>query len=294
MSVNGTITHLRAGDYVATVASVGASLVSLTYRGRHLVQPFGEDELSDGYQGCTLVPWPNRIVGGRYVVDGTVLEVPVNEPATGSALHGLGCFQHWVPSGLAIGRGTWSIDLPPVQGYPFDVVCHVDYVLDAQRGLSVTITGTNEGVVSAPFGASIHPYLSCDLRPVDECTLSLPALSYLCTDEALRPTGLVPVAGTAADFATPRLVSTTEVDNAYTDLPEGEWTVELNHPDGGGVRLISDARWVQLYTGDRLGRLGAAVEPMTCGPDAFNRDLPGVLLPPGRSRVLSLEILAVG
>ncbi|MFK5644977.1 aldose-1-epimerase [Ornithinimicrobium sp. LYQ121] len=294
MTVNGTITRLRAGDYEATIGAVGASLLSLTHRGRHLVQPVDGDSLADGYQGRTLVPWPNRVVGGRYEVRGTAYQLPVNEAETGAALHGLAVFQRWDVVEVAADRGRWVLDLPASYGYPFEVECRVDHALDADEGLTVTVAGTNRGELAAPFGASTHPYLSCDTRPLAGCTLLLPAPSALLTDEDLSPTSTEPVAGTERDFRAPTLVGERLVDNAYTDLPAGHWAVELTHPDAVGVRMTSDARWVQLYTGDRIGRLGAAVEPMTCPPDAFNTRPDEVLLAPGATRELRLTISAIG
>lgn len=35
------------------------------------------------------------------------------------------------------------------------------------------------------------------------------------------------------------------------------------------MTLSSRARWLQVYTGDRLGRAGLALEPMSCPPGAF-------------------------
>lgn len=293
MTVNGTITHLVAGHYEATVGSVGASLLRLTYRGRHLVQPADPGRLADGYQGRTLVPWPNRVVGARYTVGRNTHHLPVNEHETGAALHGLAAFQTWSLKEVGQDHGTWELDLPASYGYPFDVRCEVRCTLDVENGLTMTVSGTNQGDQPAPFGASTHAYLSCDDRPLSECTLQLPAASALMTDDALSPTDLVPVAGTELDFVRPAAVGERRIDNAYTDLPPQGWSVELTHPDAPGVRMRATAPWVQLYTGDRIGRRGAAVEPMTCPPDAFNSDPEGVLLLPGSTRRLSLSIGAI-
>lgn len=290
MSVNGAVTTLRAGGYEATVASVGASLVSLTLDGRALVQAYAPEVLADGYQGATLVPWPNRVVGGRYAVDGVEHRLPVNEPETGAALHGLATFQHWDLVEVEEFSGVWELDLPPVYGYPFDLRCRVSMTLRAGTGLSVTISGTNEGTGPAPFGASAHPYLSCDERPLSECSLVVPAQQVLLTDDRLSPTQLVPVDGSEADLRRPRPLGDRLVDNALTDLPEGEWEALLTHPEVPGTRLVSDARWVQVYTGDRIGHRGVALEPMSCPPDAFNRDLDAVLLQPGETRSVSFRI----
>lgn len=290
MSINGALTTLRAGDYEACIAAVGASLVSLTLGGRSLVQSYDPAVLADGYQGATLVPWPNRVVGGRYAVRGRVHHLPVNEVETGAALHGLAAFQHWILVELEEARGVWELDLPPVYGYPYDLCCRVVYSLEADDGLSVTITGENHGGEPAPFGASSHSYLTCDERPLRECSLTVPARAVLLTDELLGPTEVQRVDGTTLDFREPQLLGTRVVDNAYTELPDGGWEVRLTHPDVVGTRMRSDAPWVQVYTGDRIGHRGAAVEPMSCPPDAFNRDLDAVLLPPGHSRSVGFQI----
>ena len=81
--------HRAAHGYEAVIASVGASLRSLTYEGRDLVVPFDADEVRPAYRGATLAPWPNRVVDGRYTFGGVEQQLPLTEPARGHALHGL-------------------------------------------------------------------------------------------------------------------------------------------------------------------------------------------------------------
>ncbi|MGC5583787.1 aldose-1-epimerase [Ornithinimicrobium sp. W1665] len=291
MSIHGTVVDLRAGDYEATVAQVGATLLSLTHDGHRLVDPVPADRLDDdAWRGRTLVPWPNRVVGGRYEAGGTAYHLPVNEPETGAALHGLAAFQRWDLADRTPSGATWVLELPASYGYPFQVRCTVAYTLDA-GGLSIAVSGSNTGPEPAPFGASTHPYLTCDGRPLDECRVSLPAGSVLLTDERSSPTEVVPATQVGIDPDGPTTLRGLSVDHAFTGLPT-PWAVELTHPGSPGVRLDSDAPWVQLYTGERIGRVAAAVEPMTCPPDAFNRDPDGVLLAPGATRTLTLRISA--
>src|SRR5690606_36778890 len=108
-------------------------------------------------------------------------------------------------------------------------------------------------------------------------------------DGRSTPTELVPVGEADLDLTDARPLEGVSIDHAFTDLP-GAWAVELTHPTAPGVRVESGAPWVQLYTAERIGRRAAAVEPMTCPPDAFNRDPEGVLLQPGESRSLALRI----
>lgn len=108
MTVHGTVLTLRAGDYAAEVAQVGATLLSLTHRGQPLVDPVAPGELDDAWRGRTLVPWPNRVVGGSYRVAGRAHHLPVNEPETGAALHGLAAFQRWDLAESSPGSATWN------------------------------------------------------------------------------------------------------------------------------------------------------------------------------------------
>ena len=292
MTVHGTALTLRAGDYAAEVAQVGATLLALTHRGHHLVDPVTPGELDDAWRGRTLVPWPNRVVDGRYEAGGTAYHLPVNEPETGAALHGLAAFQRWDLADSSPTSATWELELPASYGYPFQLRCTTAYDLDADGGLSITLAGSNTGPEPAPFGASIHPYLTCDRRPLDECRVTLPASSVLLTDERSSPTEVVPAGEVGIDPTGPTSLRGVSVDHAFTGLP-GTWAVELTHPDSPGVRVDSDAPWVQLYTGERIGRVAAGVEPMTCPPDAFNRDPDGVLLAPGATRTLTMRISAL-
>ena len=50
---------------------------------------FAPDDPRWAYDGTVLVPWPNRIAGGRYVDGGVARQLEITEPETGSALHGL-------------------------------------------------------------------------------------------------------------------------------------------------------------------------------------------------------------
>jgi len=289
VTVHGTVLTLRAGDYTAEVAQVGATLLSLTHQGHRLLDPVAPGQLDDAWRGRTLVPWPNRVVDGRYEVGGAAYHLPVNEPETGAALHGLAAFQRWDLLSSTADSAAWELGLPASYGYPFQVRCTTTYALAASGGLSVTVQGTNTGAQPAPFGASTHPYLTCHGRPLDECRVALPAGSVLLKDERSSPTEVVAAAAVGIEPTGPTPLRRISVDNAFTDLPV-PWAVELTHPEVTGVRVDSDAPWVQLYTGERIGRRAAAVEPMTCSPDAFNRDPDGVLLVPGATRTLRLRI----
>ena len=145
------------------------------------------------------------------------------------------------------------------------------------------IESTNTGRAAASYGSSSHPYLTCGLMPVDECELQFPAGLVLLTDERMLPLETVAAEQAGMDFREARRVGEQSIDNAFSDLPPEGWQVILSHP-GTGVtsRLTAQAPWLQIYSGDLVGRRGAAVEPMTCPPDAFNSGTDLIALQPGQ------------
>ncbi|QEV99078.1 aldose 1-epimerase family protein [Microbacterium caowuchunii] len=283
VALSGTQHLLRAGRYEACIASVGASLRSLTFDGRDLVVPFAPDEVRPAFRGVTLAPWPNRVVDGRYVFDGVEQRLALTEPERGHALHGLAAWLDYEAIDKGPDHVTVRADIQAQTGYPWRVRIETRYELDAQ-GLTQTVRATNEADTAAPFGTGPHPYLVAGESALDEWTLELPASQVLhVTEDRLAPTALRAVdADDAArfDFRAARRIGAVELDHAFTDLARGEdghASVRLTDASGSGVEMCWDVAcgWVQVHTADlpdgRPGtRAGLAVEPMTCAPDAFN------------------------
>ena len=284
-AVSGTQHLLRAGEYEACIASVGASLRALTFAGRDLVRPFGADEVRPAYRGVTLAPWPNRVVDGRYTFEGVAQRLALTEPERGHALHGLAAWLDYD----AVDKGSDHVTLRTViqaqTGYPWRVRIETRYALDA-TGLTQTVRATNESDANAPFGTGPHPYLVAGPGTVDEWTFELPADQVLqVTADRLSPTELRPVDADDPerfDFRVARPIGDVEIDHAYTGLRRGEdghAVVRVADATGAGVQMCWDAAcgWVQVHTADLPAgqpgsRAGLAVEPMTCAPDAFNAD----------------------
>src|SRR5580692_11198777 len=69
--ITGTQHEISAGDYRATVTELGAGLRALHYLGRPVIGEYDPDVLPPGASGQLLAPWPNRVDGGRYAINGT-------------------------------------------------------------------------------------------------------------------------------------------------------------------------------------------------------------------------------
>lgn len=272
------------------MVEVGGGLRELAHEGRPLLDGYAEDEMASGGRGQPLLPWPNRLAGGRYVAGGTEQRLPVDEPATGSAIHGLTRWANWTVAEAAEARCAMALRLHPRPGYPFALDLRIDYAL-GEGGLEVRLTAANRGDAPAPFGAGFHPYLLAGAERVDDLAVTLPAERWLPADGRGIPTGEHrPVAG-ELDLRDGGPLGARVLDHCFCDLrrdPDGLARVTVAGP-AGRVVLWMDGLWrfVMAFTGDTLPRArrrrGLAIEPMTCAPDAFNSGDGLLTIAPGES-----------
>lgn len=307
---SGTQHALRAGDYEAVIASVGATLRSLTHRGRDLVVPFDADEVRPAHRGATLAPWPNRVVDGKYSFGGREFQLALTEPARSHALHGLAAWLDFEAIDKGPDHVTLAAVVQPQTAYPWRIIVTTRFELGPD-GLTQSVTARNESTEPAPWGTGPHPYLVAGEGRVDDWTLELPAEQVLAvTPDRLIPTELVAVEADDPerfDFRAGRRIGTAEIDHAYTGIvrdDEGTATVRVTAADGTGVAMSWDSAcsWVQVHTADKpepaQSRLGLAVEPMTCAPDAFNAsnyayDAGLIVIEPEASASASWRIAAI-
>ena len=282
---------VQAGEYEARIVTVGAGLAGLRYRGHELVVPHGVGECPPGYLGKVLMPWPNRIADGSYSWEGATYDLPVDEPTFGTSLHGFVAFQEWEIAEANASSVILRTLIAARYSYPWTLLASARYSLDAQRGLTVELSATNIGEGTAPYGVGFHPYLAIDDVQADELELTNPASIIYEANASMIPVAAHDVASFGLDFRSPALIGEERLDHAFAGLPEGTWTVTLRDPTSGvGVSLSSDARWLQVYSADYIGRVGVAVEPMSCPPNAFNSGTDVVALGAGETHTLSARI----
>lgn len=306
---SGRQVRISSGGYTAEIASVGATLRSLSHRGRPLTATFGADEVRPASLGTGLLPWPNRIAGGAYEFGGRREQLPINEPERGNAIHGLASWLDWDIVEFGADHVALSTRIAAQPGYPHSLEAVTEFRL-GPGGLQWSITTTNAGSSPAPYGVASHPYLSLPTGRVDEWRLRVPAHEVLDVDEDTKlPRGLHPVvefADGSLDFTSVRRIGPKPIDHAMTgiDASGGVASVELSGAEGAdsGVSLSWDPQelpWVQIFTADlpdhpELDRRAVAVEAMTCPPDAFNSGTDLLVLEPGGSHEATWTIAAIG
>jgi len=99
------------------------------------------------------------------------------------------------------------------------------------------------------------------------------------------------VAGTEFDFSSGRLIGSTRLDTAFTELARdarGIAAIELDHPGAArSVQVWMDERfpYVMAFSADTVEasrrRRSIALEPMSCPPDALRSGTDVARLEPG-------------
>jgi aldose 1-epimerase len=291
-SPSGEQFEIAHGEHHATIVEVGGGVREYTVGDRNVLDPYPRDAICDGARGAPLIPWPNRLADGRYAFDDAEYQLPLSEPATRTAIHGLLRWRNWSALERSADRVLMGIMLHPMTGWPFPLEVSIAYSV-GDEGLTVETCARNAGGTPCPFGSGQHPYLSPGTGLLDDCTVQLTAATRILVDEERElPVGREPVDGTPFDLRSPREVGSLRLDDGFCDLErdgEGLAWVRLAGSDGRTVSLWCDRAYslLQLYTGDTLTperrRRGLAAEPMTCPPNALQTGEGIVRIDPGET-----------
>jgi len=260
---------------------VGAALAGFWHHDEPVTVECGPDQLPPKSTGCVLVPWPNRIADGRYTFDGLDYQLPLTEPATLNASHGLVKWARWQCLEHAADSVLMGHDVVPQTGYPFPIRLRLRYSV-GPGGLAVELTASNLGTATAPFGVGFHPYLDLGSHSLDDAELQVPAATVLRADERSIPVERLPVEGTVFDLRRLRPLGDLRLDHGFADLDGSSALLRTEHRT---VELHWDAAFanLQVYTPPRMapGRNAVAIEPMSCPANAFNSGENLVRLAPG-------------
>jgi aldose 1-epimerase len=265
--------EINSGNHRAVVTEVGATLRRFSVDGRDVVHGFDVTETIKGGRGQNLIPWPNRIRDGRYTFNGVTQQLALTEPARHNASHGLARYVPWVLVEQQADTVVNRVRIHPQPGWSGTLDATITHRVSAD-GLTVTVEATNLSDEELPFGYGAHPYLTVGESSVDEVALTVPAASYLEVDDRLLPARLSAVDGTVYDLRRSTVLGSANLDTAMTDLTrdsDGRWRIRLTLGDRY-AELWGDETfaWTQVFTGGPNRDAGVAVEPMTCGPNAFN------------------------
>jgi aldose 1-epimerase len=282
MALSGARYEINAGRYRAAMSEVGAGLAGLWHDDLPVTVDYPADSLPPMSSGTVMMPWPNRIRDGKYAFDGADYQLPLTEPATLNASHGLVKWSRWSVAAHDASSVTLALDLVPQRGYPFELSITIRYAVSDDSGLTVESTVRNTGRTAAPFGAGFHPYIDLGAHDLDHAELRIPAKTVLTIDARKVPVGRASVAGTPYELAELRPLGTLRLDHAFIDLTDQHAEVKIG--DRSTQLWWDDAfGCVQVFTPPEItpGRRAIAIEPMTCPANAFNTGDALVTLQPG-------------
>ena len=280
-----SVTLTNRHGVAATVIAWGATLQALVMPGRDGPRDvvLGYAAMRDyldhpQYFGATVGRFANRIAKGKFPLDGTAYQVPVNNGP--NSLHGgTAGFDKRLWSVVDTAGGeTGHVTLRHVspdgeEGYPGTLTVDATYSLGGDDRLTIEYRATTD----KPTIVNVTNHTYWNLSGEGSANgamghvVTIPAGSYLPADAGAIPTGeLRPVAGTAFDFRTPHVVGERVRDAADEQLVFGRgydhnWVIgraatpdehlmaRVSDPASGrGFELWSNQPGLQFYSGNFL------------------------------------------
>ena len=205
--------RLSNGGVDVEITNYGCTVVSIfapDKNGRKSNIVAGFDNLSQyamehPYFGCVVGRYANRIAQGRFTLDGKTWQLPLNDGV--NHLHG----------GIqGFNRKCWRIEetieeedqsgvrfsylsRDGEEGYPANVDVYVRFTVTEDDALEINYKATSDA--DTPFNITNHAYFNLNGGGTAlHHQLHINADHYTPVSEALIPTGIEPVDGTAFDF----------------------------------------------------------------------------------------------
>jgi len=227
--------------------------------------------------GFPLLPYANRIAGGRFTWDGQAYTLARN-PGETNTIHGIGRLHAWEVREAKRNAVSLSLSHPGDAAWPFALEGRLSYALNGPS-LTVAISVTNRHASTAPAGLGFHPYFPKQF----DAALRFNATGVWQNGADSLPShhGPVPPDWSYANAAP---VTRSSLDNCFTgwdrvaETTAGPASLRIEASEAFGNLQVFTPSWTDFF----------CVEPVTHSPDAINRpDLPSgqamVALAPGET-----------
>lgn len=257
-------------------AEQGGRLVSLCYKNLEIIKPSTLKEYQQNFASAILFPFANRIKNGRFQFEGQAYQLPINDPKTGSAIHGLVYDKKFQRTNSAKNKHLASETLRyesegEHEGFPFKFRVDLNYGL-SENGIDIEVAIKNGDSQAFPFTLGWHPYFyTSDLKT---SYLEFDSSAQIKLDSNLIGTGIK-----NKKVQKPFTFEIGKLDHAF-QLNSGKWTfITPNYI----MEMRSSAKdnYLQLFTPENENEL--AIEPMTGVSDSFNNKIGLKVLHPGAS-----------
>ncbi len=259
-----TIEH---GKSEAEIDITGAYVRSLHLNGTEILKP-SQDGVETHGGMAILLPYANRVRNATYNWEGTTYNLPKNNGQ--HSIHGLTRDKLWNVSHRGSDEVTMSLKLVS-EGYPAALFLKVTYKIEQKR-FSVNIDANNEGEVSVPFLAGMHPYFNVESDWKLSGSRNYLELNYT---DSYFPDGTFSV-------SKPDIIGSLtgrNYDNTFlVDSPV------ILHSGKSRMRIANtEMPYLVIYNGEYAQGKSVALEPMSGAPDAFNNGIGLIKIEPGES-----------
>ncbi len=271
MSGAATI-ELKAGDLALSLApNLGGAIAGFWRKDFPLMRQTSPEALSEGLVRLTssypLIPYSNRIAGGRFTHEGEEHQLALNFGDHPHAIHGNAWQRPWrvldkTSTYCRLGL-EHNADGEAVKEWPFTYWAEQIFDLDDQ-GFTLTLTLENTDTRCMPAGFGLHPFFP--KRP--DVRLQFSASEVYQTGPGSLPTDAVAVPG-AWDYSSLRDIGEPHLDNCFRG-----WggTARINFEEAGiGLRIEADPVFGHVVVYVPAGRDFFAVEPVSHMNNAVNR-----------------------
>jgi aldose 1-epimerase len=210
-----------------------------------------------------MVPFANRIDGGRIPLAGGEVNVPVNRPEQGVAIHGFGRHAVWSVADHRSARVRLTQGFAET-GNPYTYSAEQIFVL-AERSVHCSLSVTNRGRRALPFGIGFHPWFERTPRAMlkleGKCAFRMDVRQM-----PLEPLLLDASTGTSPQFV---IAARTPLDtpvagwdgHAVITWPERRTRLSLEAGGAFGLVHLFSPRESHVF----------CVEPVSHMPDVVNR-----------------------
>ncbi|MBP5364946.1 MAG: galactose mutarotase [Bacteroidales bacterium] len=279
----------------------------------------GTPGVGEPFFGATIGRYGNRIAGGKFTIDGVEYQTDLNEAGV-KTLHGghLGYFAVMFDANQISDSAIEFTYLSPdgEMGFPGNLNVKLVYSLEDDNSIKITYEATTDK--PTVVNLTNHSFFNLageGAETIYDHVLKINADNITPVDELLIPTGeLMPVAGTAFDFNTPRAIGDSidanheqiklggGYDHNYVISGEADENglreiAVVKHPASGRVMtVISNEPGVQFYAGNFLNNTQKGISGKTYPrrsalcletqhfPDSPNHDnFPSTVLRPGET-----------
>ena len=245
-----TTVALHAGALTLELAPTAGGSIARFYATidavqQHWLRPASDAAIAnndvDGMASFPLVPFCNRLRGGRANFKGQAIVLPLYPPGTPHALHGGGWLQPWTLTAHDAQSAQLEMTHAGAHAaWPWPFAFHASqlFVLREDR-LTVTLEVENRGMQSMPIGIGHHPFLPD--RAHARLTVDLGAM--WATDHEVMPTALAKPPLLDALRAGAALAEILQDNNfiEWDRVARVDWPATAARPRASSLRMTSDA-----------------------------------------------------